>query len=127
MASKKFDYLRAQNTAKRLLDKFGVKETIIGYEPGTVDPAQPNRPAVRTPKTASVTAVFLNYELSKIDGTSIKHGDMRVLISPKDATFDPQFEGTITKTGDGVWSIVGPIKVLNPGGVKLLYTLQVRR
>lgn len=127
MASKKFDYLRAQNTAKRLIDKFGVPETITGYEPAPSDLTQPNRPGIRVPKTATVTAVFLDYKEDKIDGTRIKHGDMRVLISPKDATFDPQFEGTITKTNDGVWSIVGPIEVLNPGGIKLLYTLQVRR
>lgn len=127
MASQKFDYIRAQTTANRLIKKFGKPETMTGYEPGTVDPDQPNRPAPRVPKEATVTAVFLNFEDSKIDGTKIKHGDMRVLLSPKETTFDPQFEGTITKTGDGVWSIVGPIKTLNPGGVKLLYTLQVRR
>ena len=139
-----FQYARLARTAQRLIDRFGNVETLKGFvehqeEPyaanyaddyadtGTPSTTAPNRPPIRDPYTQSIKAVFLNIEDEHIDGTLIKAGDMKVLMSPLSATIRPLLTGTITREAEGeVWSVV-KMKTLNPGGIKLLYTLQVRR
>lgn len=123
----KFAYSRLARTVQRLLDRFGAMEQINGFV-DTPNVEQPNRPGTRTPVSANVNAVFTNIEAKHIDGTLIKNGDMVVLISPADMNFDPRLTGTITRqTENEIWSIVPPIKTINPGGLKLLYKIQVRK
>lgn len=139
-----FQYARLARTAQRLIERFGNAETIKGFvdrveppyaddyaadyaDPGTPAASAPNRPPVREPYTQGVKAVFLNIEDEDIDGILVKAGDMKVLVSPLTAKMRPLLTGTITRDAEGeVWSIV-KLKTLNPGGIKLLYTLQVRR
>lgn len=121
-----FQYARLARTAQRLIDRFGVTEKIVGFV-DVPNPTQPNRPGTRTEYNQNVSAVFLKIDEKLIDGTLIMAGDMKVLISPNMATLDPKLTGTITRGSENeVWSIVN-IKPLNPGGVKLLYTVQVRK
>lgn len=120
----KFDYARLARTAQRLIDRFGKVEKITGYvDVPNVD--QPNRPGTRTLIDQDTNCVFLDIDAKHVDGTLIRSGDMKVLASPMGMTLDPQMTGTITR-GDEIWSIVS-IKELNPGGMKLLYTIQVRK
>lgn len=119
-----FQYARLARTAQRLIDRFGKTETIKGYF-DTPNPSQPNRPGIRTFAELTPRAVFLNIEAKLIDGTLVKAGDMKVLVGAVSPALDPKITGTITR-GDEVWSIV-KIEPLNPGGIKLLYTLQVRK
>lgn len=123
----KFQYARLARTAQRLIDRFGISEKLEGFVDGVPDPARPNRPPVRTPFGQDVNAVFLDIDTKLIDGTLIKTGDMKVLLSPGDVTIPLNLTGTISRSAeDEVWSIVN-CRTLNPGGIKLLYTLQVRR
>lgn len=119
-----FQYARLARTAQRLIDRFGALETIKGYV-DTPNPSTPNRPGIRTFAELSMRAVFLDIESKLIDGTLVKAGDMKVLVGANSMKVDPSIVGTITR-GDEVWSIVN-IKPLNPGGIKLIYTLQVRK
>lgn len=126
----KYQYARLANTAKRLIERFGNKEKIVGFV-DVPNPDQPNRPGTRTPVEQFANSVFLNYESKMVDGTAIRSGDMKVLSSPLEATLPLNLTGTITRTdlqtlAVETWSIV-EIKELNPGGIKLLYTLQVRK
>lgn len=122
-----FQYARLARTAQRLIDRFGVSESIKGFVDGEPDPLKPNRPPVRTLIDQKAKAVFLDIDTKLIDGTLIKQGDMKVLLSPLDMTIPLKITGTITRELEGeIWTIV-KIKPLNPGGIKLLYTLQVRK
>ena len=122
----KFQYARLARTAQRLIDRFGITETIVGFV-DIPNPDKPNRPGERVTYEVAAPAVFLKIDEKFIDNTLIKAGDMKVLLSPLDAKFNPNITGTITRTSENeVWSIV-EIKPLNPGGVKLLYTMQVRK
>lgn len=122
-----FQYARLARTAQRLIDRFGVTENIKGFVDGDPDPLKPNRPPIRTLIDQNAKAVFLDIDTKLIDGTLIKEGDMKVLLSPLDMTIPLKITGTISREVEGeVWSIV-KIKPLNPGGIKLLYTLQVRK
>lgn len=122
-----FQYARLARTAQRLIDRFGVTEQIKGFVDGEPDPLKPNRPPVRTLIDQNAKAVFLAIDNKLIDGTLIKEGDMKVLLSPLDMTIPLKITGTISREAEGeVWSII-KIKPLNPGGIKLLYTLQVRK
>lgn len=126
----KYQYAKLARTAQRLIDRFGNKETINGFV-DVPNLAQPNRPGTRTPIVQQANCVFLNYESKMIDGTAIRAGDMKVLCSPLEASMPLNLTGTLTRTDLQTlavenWSIV-EIKELNPGGIKLLYTIQVRK
>jgi hypothetical protein len=124
--STQFQYARLARTAQRLIDRFGITENIVGFV-DVPNPDQPNRPGSRIEYDQDVSAVFLKIDEKLVDGQLIKSGDMKVLVSPNMATLDVKMTGTISRAAENeVWSIVN-IKTLNPGGVKLLYTLQVRR
>lgn len=120
-----YNYARMARTAQRLIDRFGKLETLSMFtdSPGGED--APNRLGRRISGTENVKAVFLEIDTKLIDGLLIKQGDMKVLMSPLDLTIPPQMTGTLTR-GDEIWSVV-KCRELNLGGVKLLYTLQVRR
>lgn len=120
-----FQYARLARTAQRLIDRFGTVEKITGY----VDTPnqQPNKPPIRTLIELNAPAVFLDIDSKLIDGNLIKTGDMKVLISCLDITLEPSLKGTIGRlTENEIWTIQ-EIKPLNPGGIKLIYTLRVRR
>lgn len=124
--AKKFDYMRLARTAQRLIDRFGVKETLTGYV-DVPNPSAPNKPPIRSFSTLNANAVFLKIDDKLIDGTLIREGDMKVLLSALDVSIEPDFKGTISRTVENeVWSIES-IKPLNPGGLKLIYTLLVRK
>lgn len=124
----KFQYSRMARTAKRLIDRFGGPAALKAYY-DTPNPDQPNRPGTRVSVEQNLQAVFLKYEEKHIDGTQVKMGDQRVLIEAMSLVLPVQLKGQIVRQLDGeseVWNIV-TIKPLNPGGVRLIYTIQVRR
>lgn len=122
----KFDYARLARTAQRLIDRFGVPETITGYT-DSPNPAGANKPPIRTLATLTANAVFLDIDQKLIDGTLIKTGDMKVLLSALNFDIPPKLKGTISRlTENEVWNIE-EVKPLNPGGIKLIYTLLVRK
>lgn len=124
MATKKFNYARAARTAQRLIDKFGSKAKLVGFVdvPNT---DQPNRPGTRTQFEQEFNMVFLNYKADDVDGTGIRQGDQKVLMSAMNVLIPAKLTGTIVRDGEA-WSIV-QIKILNPGGTRIIYTAQVRK
>lgn len=121
-----YNYSRLARTAKRLIDKFGGPMTISGFV-DSPNVAQPNRPGIRVPYEIKANAVFLDYKTEQVDGTKIQLGDQYCLASPQDVDIPPKLTGTIKRDGESAeWSIVG-FETLNPGGMKLLYTIQVRK
>lgn len=119
-----FDYGRAAATASRLIKKFGVPVTIVATNISP-NPGESWKPGVANPLTQGGLAVFLNYDQTLVDGTLIRSGDQKVLLSAGELTFAPSFIGYLQR-GSEKWNIV-KIEPLNPGDTLVMYTLQVRR
>lgn len=117
---------RQQESAKKLIAKFGQKVKLVTFTTAIPDLNKPWEPATPTRIEQDVDAVFLKYEQGNIDGQLIQAGDQKVLIPAVDAvTDDPNVQGQIVR-GSEIWKIisVGP---LNPNGEKIMFTVQVRR
>lgn len=84
-------YTRPRATAERLLAKYGAAVTLTRTVPGAYDPAT-GLTAAPTVTTYTGTAFRENYSLKDIDGTLVKRGDVRFLVSPfqTDGTDMPQ-------------------------------------
>ena len=78
------------------------------------------------------TVVYSSWSGSQVDGTLVRATDQRILVAAAD--FD-----TIPKVGDKFWDgvsmngadrvtkeIVAPLKTTSPGGVPIMYILNVR-
>jgi hypothetical protein len=72
----------------------------------------------------NVSAVFSDYKNAEIDGTIIKAEDKKLLLSAKQK-FTPKTNDIVED--NGVRYRVMNVKELHPGGVVLLYQLQIRR
>jgi hypothetical protein len=117
------DYVALRGTATRLLKQFGRKAVLTRKAQGTYNPAtsSANQGA---PVEYSVTVVTLEYSSREIDGTNIVAGDVRAYVEAG-ADVEPAIGDNMTIDGQA-WRVVQP-KPLNPGGVVLLYDLQLRR
>lgn len=114
-------YQGMAGTASRMLAKFGQAAMLYRPVVGDYDPAMG--------KAASGAVILhghaFDYDYSQrdIDGTLIRQGDRRVLLSVE--------VGTQPETGDKVvirekwWDVVG-VKTIGPEGNAVVYELQVR-
>lgn len=117
-----FDYSRATKTADRLLSRFGQTGTLSKSTPGAGDPWNPGSPTVTT---YAVTLVRIGYTLKERDGTIVQAGDDRVYIAVQSLSVSPDPSDQLT-IGTETWSIVASAP-LTPGGVTLLWEMQIRR
>lgn len=115
-------------TAKRLIEKFGETSTHRRSADGApVDPTEPWNPTTPVDTDTAVTAVWLDYELKRIDNLLIKRGDQQVLIAGSDLAAPPDAETDVLIRADGAqWSIIS-VETLSPNGQLILYTIQARQ
>jgi len=73
----------------------------------------------------TVTGVKLRFKNTDIDGTLVKSGDLRILLSVEGLTVIPESTDTIMISGID-WKIID-VKPLEPAEIVVLYELQVRR
>jgi hypothetical protein len=73
-----------------------------------------------------VTAAIFAYPQRYIDGTLIRVGDKRALVSPVGLTVDPKPGDTLTDAAGAQFQVVDA-KVTEPAGTAVLWTLQVRK
>jgi hypothetical protein len=117
-----FDYTKAQATAKRLIKRFGREVTLV-ITAGSGDAWNP----VQSGDTQTLVAAVFDYKNSKIDGTLIKTGDKRLLISTEGATIAPDLQHKIAiEDIEDEHSIVD-LKPLSPGGTVVYWEAQVRK
>lgn len=115
-------YLRYQATAKRLIKENGQSLTIYreetqgGVDPGTLEPT-PGTPRVEIPGDG----VKLNYKLREVDNENILRGDCKLLWNGS----RPERDMLVDIDGE-TWSIVD-VDPLQPAGVEVMFTLQLRR
>lgn len=111
-------------TAAELIDEFG-QQVILrrASEPATPDPEKPWIQSPVDPVTETVTAVFLDYALKYIDGTTILIGDKKVFIAAQGVN-QPSLKDKIVRNGEA-FNIIS-CNLLQPAEQVILYELQVR-
>lgn len=129
------DYVAFQLLAERLINENGRPLTLQREDQvNAADPAEPWRaPAITEQVTLAVVGVFIEYEKEDFDGSLIRRGDKRVLVAAKDTEdvqtgnenikvedFDTLLDGTV------VWKII-TVETIEPGSLRIMYDIQVRK
>jgi len=121
-------YARVQATANRLLKGKGQPVTLTHTVPGTYDPATGQ--VANTTTTQTGTGAVIEWDARQVDGTLIKIGDKRLLLSPLNtagaALTAPALGDTLTDAAGVVYTQVAPLKEVNPAGTACLYDCNLR-
>lgn len=116
-------YIEDQETASALIAEYGVLMTLSQETAGGYDPATGS--LTTSTNTYPAYGVKLGYKRPDIDGTLVKVGDMKVLLSVDGLTVEPSTTDTLTIGGID-WKILR-VDPLEPGDTTIMYTLQVRK
>lgn len=108
-------------TALALLAEFGAPVTLRRVTPGAYDPVTGT--AGSSSADVSTTGLVREYKASLIDGTRILAGDKEVVLSAEQA---PDLNDKLL-LGGVAWSIVPPIREVNPADTVICYFVQVRK
>jgi hypothetical protein len=109
-----FNYTRAQATADRLIKKFGGTGAI-------------QRQSLSWAETA-VPLVVIDYRVDQVDGTRIRSTDKQIFVSMKGQSFEIDENDRVKDPAGNVYSIVPPVKPLDPSSSVLVFVeLQGRR
>ena len=121
-------YPRLQATANRLLKGKGQSLTLTKITAGTYNPATGGFTGAGT-STQTAYGTILDYETKQIDGTLIKAGDKQLLLSAVKtdgtALTDPVLGDTVS-IGGVVYTLVEPLKEVNPAGTVVMFDCNVR-
>ena len=131
------NYTAFRLLAERLINENG--RTLTLQREDQVNPvvvAEPWRaadPAGANIVSLTVLGVFTEYEREDFDGSLVRRGDKRVLVAAKDTddvrtgTENINVEEFDTLLDDGeVWKII-TVEVIEPGSLRIMYDLQVRK
>ena len=116
--------------ADRLINKRGRNIAITHPKDGPViDQTQPwdagaNPPS--PPQAATTKAIFIKYDAEDVDGINIKAQDFKLIFTATGIPFDISSRDIVTDQVYGSMSIID-VGLVQPGTVKVLYTLQVRK
>ncbi|WP_223464858.1 hypothetical protein [Pseudomonas sp. GL-RE-26] len=118
-------YDRMAATALRLISQYGMAVTLRTVTPGGYDPEL----GETTPETITEQVgqgILADYTGLEFQANSlIKQGDKKLKLAAKGLTSAPSLLSKVIADGK-TWSIVPPLKEINPAGTPLLYELQVR-
>jgi hypothetical protein len=121
-----FDYAKTAQTAKRLIEQFGMTVTLRVAQEGTYNPATGQVGygyLGEDPAEYAVTAFKLDYAQRDIDGTLIQQGDMRLYMDPT-IPVTPKTGDTVLM-GDEEYKVLAS-KPVDPAGVVVLHEAQIR-
>jgi len=118
------DYTSKAETASRLIKNAGTALTIKRDIAGVTDPITGITTGASI-ESYPVNGVKLRYKNTDIDGTLVKSGDLRVLLSVEGLTIVPESTDIIVVSGAS-WKIID-VKPLEPAETVVLYELQVRK
>lgn len=117
-----FDYTEIAADADELLAEFGAPATLKRVTAGGYDPATGDTTSASSAEWISV-GVKLDYEQKQVDGTLIRRGDQRILLSVV-GMVNPQTGDTLT-IGIDVFNVIES-RPLQPALVPVLFDVQVR-
>ena len=111
--------------ALEMITEFGQPVTIRDIKPGEYDPdtdsAGPDTIIEQT--TQGILLDFTGLEFQ--NNSLIKQGDKKLKIAAQGLAWAPDLLNKVIIQGR-TWSIVPPLKEINPAGTPILYELQVR-
>ena len=117
-----------QKTSNKLLLGKGQTVTITHVVPGTYDPATGG--VTNTTTTQTGTGAVMDWDARQVDGTLIKIGDKKLLLSPLNTAGTvltaPVLGDTVTDAAGTVYTLVAPLSTLSPSGTAVLYTCNMR-
>lgn len=92
---------------------------------------EPWNPGVPTEQTVQAAMVFLNFNLhgsgeKYFEGSLIHAGDKKVLLAADGLSVQPNLNALVTRADGSKWKVVN-VKLLDPNGQRILYTMQVRQ
>jgi hypothetical protein len=108
------------DTITRLLQKYGSALTLTRTVGATYNPATGTMSA-GTPTNFTVRGVFISYKDENVDGTVVRMGDRRLLVSPVGSTTVPAIGDRV----DGMQLI--DVRVYAPNGAAIGYACQARK
>lgn len=118
-------YDRTAATALRLIMQFGQPVTIRATTVGEYDPETGSAPPDTT-KEQTAQGILLDFTGQEFQNNSlIKQGDKKLKIAAQGLEWVPDLLNKVIIQGR-TWSIVPPLKEVNPAGTPILYELQVR-
>lgn len=111
--------------ALEMITEFGQPVTIHDVQKGEYDPDTGSTPpdTVTERIAQGILADFTGQEFQ--NNSLIKQGDKKLKIAAKGLTPAPDLLSKVVVQGR-TWSIIPPLKEINPAGTPLLYELQVR-
>jgi len=113
------DAMLARDTALLMRD-FGSTLTLTRPGVGAYNPAT-GKTAAATPTSFTVRGVFVNYEDKNVDGTVVRAGDRRLLVSTQGSSTTPAI-------GDRVNGLqVVDVRTIAPRGVAIAWACQMRK
>jgi hypothetical protein len=111
--------------ALEMITEFGQPVTISKTEPGEYDPEiGGDSPGATIEQTAQ--GILLDFTGQEFQSNSlIRQGDKKLKIAAQGLEWVPDLLNKVIIQGR-TWSIVPPLKEVNPAGMPILYELQVR-
>ncbi|WP_404939022.1 hypothetical protein P7C00_11415 [Pseudomonas sp. JDS08PS003] len=111
--------------ALEMITEFGQPVTIRDIKPGEYDPDTDSAgPDTVTEQTAQ--GILLDFTGLEFQNNSlIKQGDKKFKVAAQGLAWAPDLLNKVIIQGR-TWSIVPPLKEINPAGTPILYELQVR-
>jgi hypothetical protein len=119
------NYSQLEKTFQRIIKRYDQRSIPISLtlrRNGSIDPADGSFVQGST-STTNLKGVVINYTDQQADGTLIKRGDLKLVIT---SYIKPNIGDTVIIDGSE-YSVLEPITTFNPGGVVLGYEMQVRR
>ncbi|MFJ2710865.1 hypothetical protein ACIOZM_08225 [Pseudomonas sp. NPDC087346] len=111
--------------ALEMITEFGQPVTITKTEPGEYDPDIGGE-APGVPVEQIAQGILLDFTGQEFQNNSlIKQGDKKLKIAAQGLEWVPDLLNKVITQGR-TWSIVPPLKEINPAGTPILYELQVR-
>jgi hypothetical protein len=121
-------YSKMQATANRLLKGKGQEITLTRQAAGAYDPATGTAAVTTTTQTAY--GAMFEYGDKNIDGTLIKEGDKQLLLSAfktDGAALMAPVLGDTVSIGGVTYTLVEPLKEVNPAGTVVMYEVNLRK
>ena len=118
----KFDYIKAQTTAKKLVEKFGESVTFIRTVQGAIDPATGEQGANTTVSIGGTVTPVLRFSNDEINGESVQRDDGFVFFDGGELAINDK----IAINGE-TWRCVDVSKIKSVSGVLVYQKVQLRR
>ncbi|MDD0974825.1 hypothetical protein [Pseudomonas fontis] len=112
-------------TALAMITEFGQPVTISKTEPGEYEP-ETGGEALGGTVEQTAQGILLDFTGQEFQNNSlIRQGDKKLKIAAQGLAWAPDLLDKVIAQGR-TWSIVPPLKEINPAGTPILYELQVR-